>query len=80
MFKAQGILVLNRLFPIPLLQGSRFITSLSTAAVAEVLSHKTPAYAGILILFFFPLQFNLPYFIEESQSADLLLLSRPCTF
>jgi hypothetical protein len=41
--------------------------------------HSKPASAENLEAIFTFL-FNLPYFIAESGSADLQLLSRPCSF
>jgi hypothetical protein len=45
----------------------------------SALLHSKPASARNLKAVFTFL-FNLPYFIAESGSVDLQLLSRPCTF
>ena len=53
--------------------------SLCTTAGAGALLYTKPA-SNRNLLSILPLQLNLPYFIEEFQSVDLHLLSRPHTF
>jgi len=51
---------------------------LQNMAAITVASHrKVVSIANLHSIF--PLQFTLPYFMEESPSADLQLLSRPHT-
>jgi hypothetical protein len=55
------------------------IMFLSVAAVMGALSHMKPASSGNLDSTF-PLKFNLPQFLEESQSSDLQHQSKPYTY
>jgi len=50
----------------------------TTAGAGDLLYMKSASNRNLMQIL--PLQLNLPYFIEEFQSADLQLLSRPHTF
>jgi hypothetical protein len=64
-------------FPLWLLVHSiPLIMSLSTWAATRALRHTKHGNSESI----FPLQFNLPYFIDEFRRADLQLLSYPRTF
>ena len=54
------------------------MVSLSTAAILGTLSHIEPASARNLVSF--PLQFLLLYFLENSWTAELQVLSSPHAF